>query len=139
MKKKLNEVKISNSAFKFLIVGCVNSGVGYLFMVLLSGIISPYFANLIAYILFFFISFYLHSNISFGVGKNKKEYFIPYLASYALAYFANLSALSIFIEYFSIDLFLSYFMSMIIFVTISFGLNYYFSHRIRCFVNQGVE
>lgn len=75
----------------FLMVGGANTVLGLSIMFGLNAIShNPYFANVSAYVICFFFSFWAHASITFNdIEGKRKQRIIPYAAVYAIAFLSN--------------------------------------------------
>lgn len=116
---------------KFVLVGIVNTGVGYgvIFGCMYLANMPPELSNLIGYMFGLLVSYTLHRNYTFGsTGLHRKE-FVRFVFTFLVAYVANLLVLIFLVRIIFISPFLAQFISGAVYVAISYLLNKFFVFR----------
>lgn len=117
----------------FLIVGGANTLLGLLIMYMINYFTgNPYLANITAYIVGFFSSYWAHRLITFryGVDKNQSRiyrYGLVYIASFAL----NFIALKILLNYSTLSSNIIFIITSFVFALSSYGLNKAFVFNVK--------
>ena len=114
-----------NAVFgRYALSGGLLTVVGYcciLALTHLSGI-SPYSANLVVYLVGFFVSYWLNARIVFRKSPGAAS-FLRFVGSFALAYGANLLALSTSLEALKLGQWLAQLLATMIYVLVHFTVS----------------
>lgn len=118
---------LSNENKKYLIVGCLNSIIGYsaIFTCMYHFDMNPIMSNMIGTAIGLFFSYFLHRAYTFNSQKKKIPEVLKFIFSILLSYSLSLIALKIFIEL-SLNPGISQIFSGGLYIIISFLLNKYF-------------
>lgn len=118
----------------FLLVGGMNTIIGIAMMITFFYITgNPYIANITAYAIGFFLSFWLQDIITFGDIKNKsRARIIAYSATYFVAFLVNFVFLSIFLQNFDLPKEVIFILSSGVFALTSYLLINNFVFISRC-------
>lgn len=116
----------------FILIGVTNSILGLLMMVgLVAAGFNPYAANLVAYTVGFFFSFYLHDNLTFNdAPKINKWRIVTYCFVYLTSFVANYCMLFLLLEA-MVDSKVSFVLSSATFAVVSFLLNKSIVYKVR--------
>ncbi|MGG1514058.1 GtrA family protein [Paenibacillus oryzisoli] len=107
---------------KFIIVGVINTGVGFLSYILLLKFTTLHylFALVLAHIIGVLNSYLLNSNWTFQAGSHNFKTIVKFCATYAITLLFNLALLPIFVRYISGNKVFSQLLVIIITTVISF-------------------
>ena len=109
----------------FIMVGGANTVLGLSIMFVLNAVTNnPYFANMIAYVIGFFVSFWGHDAITFKDIEEKRRWrIIPYAVVYAIAFLANYLALGLALHFTAWPVEVVFVLTSAVFAVTSYSLN----------------
>ena len=113
---------------KYLLVGVVNTGVGFgaIFLLIFWGLL-PELANLLGYVIGILCSYTLNRTFTFQ--SKKKGDFLPFILSMGIAYVLNLLAFVLFFRGIGINVYLSQILAGAVYTLGGFLLSKFFVWR----------
>ena len=128
---------MNNEKFIYIIIGGINTLIGYSLFILLDLFFfnifilenSYFYANIIARPIAILISYSLHSKYTFKMSIFDFKRLIKFSSGYVIAYILSVALLPIMVEYFSIHPWLSNFILIIIFGIINFFYQKYWTFK----------
>ena len=128
---------MNNEKFIYIIIGGINTLIGYSLFILLDLFFfyifilenSYFYANIIARPIAILISYSLHSKYTFKMSIFNFKRLIKFSSGYVIAYILSVVLLPIMVEYFSIHPWLSNFILIIIFGIINFFYQKYWTFK----------
>lgn len=123
----------------FLLVGGANTVLGLSIMFILNAVShNPYFANVAAYVICFFSSFWAHDAITFKDIEEKRRWrIIPYVAVYAISFLANYLVLTLALNFTALPAEVIFVLTSVVFAITSYGLSkaFVFSKKTNAHTN----
>jgi len=110
---------------RFVIVGVVNTLIGYSIIMLLFHILklSYSLSYFLSYIVGIIISFFLNRQFVFFSKNNKLHEFIKFIIAFGISYLSSYVALYFFVEYKILDTNIAFFAGMVVYSTLFYLLN----------------
>lgn len=126
--KKLN---LSSTFSRFIIVGIINTIIGYSLIMLFFHIFSLTYgvSYFLSYIIAFSISFFLNRQFVFESKNKKLKEFLKFIVAFLISYSISYVFLYIFIEYKVLNENIAFFAGMIVYSTIFYLLNKYMTFK----------
>lgn len=123
---------LSHSAFRYLSVGLVNTGVGlgtiYACLYFLKW--SDVSANIAGYSLGITIGYVLNRNWTFSDRRSPKQTFLRYILVILVAYIANLTTVLLLREYFELNAYLAHVLGILPYTMIGYLGSRYFAFAV---------
>ncbi|PAF51689.1 hypothetical protein BKH43_00145 [Helicobacter sp. 13S00401-1] len=117
--KKLLKTKGLGYLIRYLVVGVINTIVGFGLIFLLTYLkVNPYIANIVGYVVGIVVSYLLNSFFTF----KKKANFFMFVISMGVAWLANIIMLKVALEL-SVNVYIAQILAGIVYVIVGFGLS----------------
>ncbi len=128
---------MNNEKFIYIIIGGINTLIGYSLFILLDLFFlkifilenSYFYANIVARPIAILISYSLHSKFTFKMSIFNFKRLIKFSSGYLIAYILSIILLPILVEYFSIHPWISNFILIVIFGIVNFFYQKYWTFK----------
>lgn len=120
-----------NQFIRFILVGIVNSGLGYgiIFGCMYWVGLSPELSNVIGYMVGLVASYFIHRSYTFRSTQKRRTEFIYFVIVFLIAYFANLATLIVLVRAVGVHAGFSQVVAGAVYVSTSYLLNKYYVFR----------
>lgn len=117
-----------NQFIRFILVGIVNSGLGYgiIFACMYLAGLSPELSNVIGYLIGLVVSYLLHRNFTFRSIKARRAEFVCFAVVFLIAYCTNLVTLIVLVRAMGVHAGLSQAIAGVVYIGTSYLLNKYY-------------
>lgn len=130
-------MKLSNNFLFYLLLGVVNSVIGYvvIFSLVFFGLL-PEFANLTGYCVGFFLSYLLNKKYNFKITYPHRQELPRFLISMIAAYLVNLFVLMVSYRYCGVNIYIAQIIAGVFYVLVGYLMSKYFVFKGRADVQK---